>query len=54
MAKLQQIALGFGVAFQQMQQGITEGRAQGFDHVIASTLTTDQQALGGQLLNGFA
>ncbi|MNP49969.1 hypothetical protein D3C76_1441920 [compost metagenome] len=54
MAKLQQIALRFGVAFQQMQQRITERRAQGFHHIIAATLTADQQPLGGQFLNSFA
>ena len=54
MAKFQQIALGFGIAFQQMQQRVAKGRAQGFGHIIATALATDQQPASRQLLDRLA
>ncbi|MNL44642.1 hypothetical protein D3C87_1672310 [compost metagenome] len=51
--KLQQVALGFRVAFQQMQQRITERRSQRLHHIVAAALATDQQTLGRQFLNRF-
>ncbi|MOA19972.1 hypothetical protein D3C78_1403870 [compost metagenome] len=54
MAELQQVALGLGIAFEQLQQGIAEGGAQLGRHIVAATLAADQQPLGHQLLDGFA
>ncbi|MOA53971.1 hypothetical protein D3C78_1775100 [compost metagenome] len=53
MAKLQQVALGLGIAFQQLQQRVAEGRAQLGGHIVAAALATDQQPLGHQLLDCF-
>lgn len=54
MAEFQQVALGIGVVFQQVQQRIAEGRAQGFHHIVATTLAADQQPLGRELLDRLA
>ncbi|MCY1176870.1 hypothetical protein D9M73_171570 [compost metagenome] len=54
MPEFQQVALRFRVAFEQLQQRVTEGRAERFGHIVATALAADQQALGHQLLDRFA
>src|SRR3990167_3177732 len=54
MAELEQIALRVGIAFQQVQQRIAEGRAEGVGDIVAAALTADQQASGRQFLDRLA
>ncbi|MCY1523940.1 hypothetical protein D9M68_588540 [compost metagenome] len=54
MTELQQVALGFGVAFQQLQQRVAEGGTQFGRYIVAAPLATDQQPLGHQLLDRLA
>ena len=53
MAKLEQVPLRLRAVFKQLQQRVTEGCPQRRRHIIAATLTTDQQPFGGELLNRF-
>ncbi len=52
--KLQQIALGIIIVFQQVQQRVAESRAQRLGHEVTAAVATDQQPLGSQLVDRLA
>ena len=51
--ELQQVSVGFGSVFQQLNKGITEACPQAFGYKISATLAADQQAFRCELLHRF-